>query len=150
MGLRGKNRLRKQRLDISLFSQEGQIHVIKNHVLSEKDEVTVVDLSSVPAGFKFVAVYLNHGSHAYAKVRFDQSSIDWFIKNLSSVESAVTRAAIWRYFWMLVMDKKMSSLKYMEFVGINLPTETVEQIISTGLANLSSLISNYIPQDTIK
>lgn len=79
MGLRGKNRLRKQRLDISLFDQEGQIHVIKNHVLSEKDEVTIVDLSSVPAGFKFVAVYLNHGSHAYAKVRFDQSSIDWFI-----------------------------------------------------------------------
>lgn len=145
MGLRGKNRLRKQRLDISLFDQEGQIHVIKNHVLSEKDDVTVVDMSTVPAGFKFVAVYLNHGSHAYTKVRFDQSSIGWFIKNLSSVESAVTRASIWRYLWMLVLDKKMSSVKYIEFVGNNLPTETVEQIISSGLQNLSSLVSNYIP-----
>lgn len=51
---------------------------------------------------------------------------------------------------MLVMDKKMSSVKYIEFVGKNLPTESVEQIISTGLLNLSSSISNYIPQDTIK
>lgn len=62
----------------------------------------------------------------------------------------MTRAAVWRYFWMLVMDKKMSSVKYIEFVGKNLPTESVEQIISTGLLNLSSLISNYIPQDTVK
>lgn len=51
MGLRGKNRLRKQRLDISLFNEQGQIHIIKNHVLSEKEDTTVVDLSSVPAGF---------------------------------------------------------------------------------------------------
>jgi hypothetical protein len=102
------------------------MQVIKNHVLSEKDEVTVVDLGSIPADFKFVAVYLNHGSHAYAKVRFDDTSIDWFTQNLSQVESAVTRAAIWRYFWMLVMDKQMSSVKYIEFVRRNLPTESVE------------------------
>lgn len=51
---------------------------------------------------------------------------------------------------MLVMDKKMTSTKFIEFVGNNLPTETVEQIISVALMNLSSLIGNYIPQDTIK
>ena len=48
------------------------------------------------------------------------------------------------------MDKQMKSVKYLEFVNNNLPTESVEQIISTGLMNLSSLISNYIPQDSIK
>jgi hypothetical protein len=46
---------------------------------------------------------------------------------------------------MLVMDRKMSSLKYIEFVRKNLPTETVEQIVSVGLMNLSTLIANYIP-----
>lgn len=51
---------------------------------------------------------------------------------------------------MLLIDKKMSSLQYISFVNINLPTETVEQIISVGLMNLASLISNYIPQDTVK
>lgn len=35
--------------------------MIKGHVISEKDELTKVDLSSLPADFKFVAVYLNFG-----------------------------------------------------------------------------------------
>jgi hypothetical protein len=43
------------------------------------------------------------------------------------------------------MDKKMSSTQFIELVNNNLPRETVEQIISTVLMNLSSLISNYIP-----
>lgn len=147
MGLRGQNRLRKQRLDIALYDESGNKHVIKNHVVSEKDESTVVD---IPPDFKVAAVYLNDGQHAYCKLRFDQGSIEWFTKNLSKVSCAVSRAAIWRYFWMLLIDKKMSSLQYISFVNINLPTETVEQIISVGLMNLASLISNYIPQDTVK
>lgn len=51
---------------------------------------------------------------------------------------------------MLVMDRKMSSLKYIEFVRKNLPLESVEQILSVGLMNLSTLISNYIPQELVK
>jgi len=100
--------------------------VIENHYSSEKDEITIVDTSSVPDDFKIAAVYLNHGNHAYAKVRFDKASIQWFTENLSKVESAGSRSYIWRYFWYLVQDKQMTSLKYMEFVQKNLPDETVE------------------------
>ena len=62
----------------------------------------------------------------------------------------LTRAAIWRYFWTLVSDRKMSSLKYMDFVQKQLPNETVEQIIGVGLMNLSTLISNYLPRELVK
>lgn len=48
------------------------------------------------------------------------------------------------------MDRKMSSLKYIEFVRKNLPSETVEQIVSVGLINLSTLLSSYIPQELVK
>ena len=51
---------------------------------------------------------------------------------------------------MLVMDRKMSSLKYIEFVRKNLPSESVEQIVSVGLLNLSALVSRYIPQELVK
>ena len=44
----------------------------------------------------------------------------------------------------------MSSLKYIEFVRKNLPSETVEQIVSVGLMNLSTLVANYIPQELVK
>lgn len=106
MALRGKNRLRKQRLDIALYDQDGKLHVIKDHFLSEINEMTEVDMSSVPADFKFAAVYINHGNHGYAKVRFDQNSVQWFTDNLSTkVDSAPTRSSIWEYFRFLVLDK---------------------------------------------
>ncbi len=71
MGLRGKNRLRKQRLDIALFNEKGDFHIIRDHVVSEKEELTVVDLTSMAPDFKIAAVYLNDGQHAYCKLRFD-------------------------------------------------------------------------------
>ena len=94
--------------------------IIKNIVIGDQNQLTDVE---VPDCGEVAAVFLNEGEHAYAKVRFDQDSIDWFTQNLSSIGDAVTRAAIWRYFWMLVMDKKMSSLKFVEFAENQLPHE---------------------------
>ena len=43
------------------------------------------------------------------------------------------------------MDRKMSSLQYLEFVIQQIPYETVDQIIQVALMNLSALVSYYIP-----
>ena len=43
----------------------------------------------------------------------------------------------------------MSSLQYIEFVKRNLPSETVEQIISVGLMSLSAIVNNYIPVELV-
>ena len=72
MGLRGNNRLRRQKINVSLYDESGQIHVINDQYLSEKDERTKVDLSSLPQNFKPAAIYLNEGCHGYLKVRFDK------------------------------------------------------------------------------
>ena len=47
------------------------------------------------------------------------------------------------------MDKKMTSLKYIEFVEKQLPTETVEQILTVALANLKGLIAYYVPLELV-
>ena len=39
----------------------------------------------------------------------------------------------------------MSSLQYFDFVVKQIPFETVDQIITVALANLSALVSYYIP-----
>ena len=49
----------------------GEPVVIRDVVISENEEETVVDISSLPGDFQFGAVYLNQDDHAYAKVRFD-------------------------------------------------------------------------------
>ena len=112
MGLKGKNRLRTQKLNVALYraGQDSEPIIIREVVVGEKEELTTVDISSLPADFQFGAVNVNEGEHAYAKVRFDPQSIKWFTENLYTVKDALTRAAIGRYFWMLVMDKQMTSL----------------------------------------
>ena len=107
-------------------------------------------MSDIPADFKFGACFVNYDEHAYLKARFDQKSIDWFVDNLGSLSSAVTRGAIWRHFWILVKDKKMTSLKYIEFLKKQLPLETVDQIIAVGLMNIRTLIPSYIPPELVK
>ena len=147
MGQRGKNRLRLQKLNIGLYEAgdpSGAPLVINNIVVGSENELTEVDISTMPGDFQFGAVFLNQDEHAYAKVRFYSQSVDWLTENLHHVSDPLTRAAVWRYFWMLVMDRKMSSLKYVDFVHKQLPHETVEQIIAVALMNLRVLIGSYI------
>jgi hypothetical protein len=57
------------------------------------------------------------------------------------------RACIWRYLWHAVEDGKFSSLKFLELVKTQIPTETVEQTIVEALGRLSVLIKNFIPSE---
>ena len=85
------------------------MYKIEDVVISES--VTVIDVTQIPEEFGPVsAIFINEGEHAYAKVRFDERSKDWFVDNLNKVRDAVTRGAIWRYFWFAVLERRMTSL----------------------------------------
>jgi len=86
-------------LNVGLYNDQGQIHIISDVVISDKAENTIIDLNGIPVDFGDVkAIYVNEGEHAYAKVRFDSNSTDWFTQNLHLVEDSLTRGTIWRYF----------------------------------------------------
>lgn len=133
---------------MALFSENGELHVFKGHYLSDTQAVTEISLESVP--FEVAAVYANDGCHGYMKLRFDDRSIAWFTQNLHKIADAGTRACIWRYFWFLVQDRQMPATQFMSFVENNLVNETVEQIISVALMNLSGLVNSYTPVDRVK
>ena len=120
LGLRGQNRLRKQKLNVALykksFAKGDSPVVIENVVISETEELTNINISELPPDFVIGAINVNHDEHAYCKVRFDKKSVNWFTDNLHLVQNSVMRAATWRHFWMLVMDKQITSLQYLEFV----------------------------------
>ena len=73
-------------MNIGLYNDNGDIHVIPDVVITDKSENTVVKIDSIPADFGPVkAIFVNEGEHAYAKVRFDQESTNWFTNNLHKV-----------------------------------------------------------------
>jgi aminopeptidase N len=89
LGLRGQNRLRKQKLNVALykksFAKGDSPLVIENVVISETEELTNINISELPPDFVIGAINVNHDEHAYCKVRFDKKSVNWFTDNLHLV-----------------------------------------------------------------
>lgn len=96
-------------------------------------EDIIVSDEDTPIKFTFTgqvkAIVINHGDHAYVKVRYDKKTLDTFERELCKIDEYMERCVVWRQLWYHVTDKKMSSLQYFNFVVKQLPNETVEQAI---------------------
>ena len=57
-------------MNIGIYDKDLKEYVIKDIVISEKDELNEIDISSI-GNTEVEALILNHGDHAYTKVRFD-------------------------------------------------------------------------------
>ncbi len=87
--LRGKNRLRKQKIDVAVYNQHFEAIVTKDILISEKEP-----LNAVPLTFDqpVTAVIINVNDHGYCKVRYDPKTLDSFVNNLQRIADPVTRA----------------------------------------------------------
>jgi len=80
--LRGKNRLRKQKIDVAVFDQHFEPHFVKDILLSDKDALNDVALTF--AG-PVSAIIVNVNDHGYCKVRYDQKTLDSFVSSLQRI-----------------------------------------------------------------
>ena len=127
---------------MALYDQHYNPIIIKDVLISEKDAINNV---AITFDKPVTAIVVNVNDHGYCKVRYDPKTLDSFVHNLQRIADPVTRAQIWRQLWLLVMDRKMSSLQYLDFVLKQIPFERVDQIIQVALMNLSALVAYYIP-----
>lgn len=77
--LRGKNVLRRQKIDVAVYDSEFKPHVIKDVMISNKDALTDIE---VPFLGRVTAINVNENDHAYAKTRFDQKTLESFVESL--------------------------------------------------------------------
>jgi ERAP1-like C-terminal domain len=96
---------------------------VKDLLLSDKDALNEVALQfNQPVS----AIIINVNDHGYCKVRYDQKTLDSFVSSLQRIQDPVTRAQVWRQLWLHVMDRKMSSMQYLDFVIRQIPYESVD------------------------
>lgn len=118
--------LRRQKIDVAVYDENFHPHVVKDVMISNKEALTDI---VVPFNGKVTAINVNENDHAYAKTRFNQRTLDNFVSSLYKIQDPVTRGSVWRNLWLLVMDTKVSSLLYFDFVVKQISHETVDQII---------------------
>lgn len=125
----GKNRLRKSKIDIGIYDQEYKLHMINDFVLSDKNQTNNVSLAKLNYTGPVKAVILNQGDHVYSKVRFDKNTLQSFKQDGLRIQDSLTRALIWRSMWQQVLDLKLSSTEYFNFVLANLASEDTEDTV---------------------
>ena len=63
------------------------------------------------------------------KVILDERSAQFFLKNLHRIENSLSRALIYRAFYELVRDAKMTSEEYVRFILNQLESEKSDDLV---------------------
>lgn len=87
---------------------------------------------------------LNDADHTYAKIRFDEASLDTASERLTDIEDELTRAVIWTALWNLTRDGEMSAIDYVGVVVKHEAYETNTTLLATACANANFAIARYV------
>lgn len=86
-------------MDIGIYDQKYNLHIIKDFVLSDTEQNNNVSLAKLNYTGPVQAIILNQGDHVYTKVRFDNNTLQNFRKDGLKIQDPLTRELIWRNMW---------------------------------------------------
>ena len=141
----GSREMRIHRLAIGLYDIADEKLVLRKRIQAdvEGSETKIAEL----AGEKTADVLLvNDADMTYAKVRFDEHSINTLTRNMVGFEDELSRAVVWGALWDMLRDAELSATEFVTIVANRIATET-DISMATILGNqLRGAIDNYAPQ----
>ncbi|KAL4494534.1 hypothetical protein ABPG72_004436 [Tetrahymena utriculariae] len=134
--------LRRHKLQVAFFDENANITTYP--ILLNEAHETVLDYDASKTQFK--GVLLNYGDWGFIKVLLDDISIEFFKLNLHKITDIVTRTLIWRAFFDMVRDGKLSSEEYIDIFINAIPNESSDDIITSQLQYLQGAFSSFTPE----
>ena len=134
---------RPHRLNVALF--DDSLNKYATLDVDLEGERTILDEVS---GLQAPALLLlNDGDHTYAKVRFDETSLETIRTLLSEVPDELSRAVIWTSLWNLTRDGEWPVRSYLDTVLHHAPTESNPTLLTTAFANAGYAIDHFVGED---
>lgn len=96
-------------MKVAFFKENCEI-VTYDIILEEKEDTIL----NYDGSENFKAVLLNYGDEAFIKVLLDENSLKFFENNINLIKDDLSRTLIWRAFYDLVRDGKLSSEEYID------------------------------------
>lgn len=134
---------RPHRLDVTLF--DNSLNKYATLDVDLEGERTILDEASAlqaPA-----LLLLNDGDHTYAKVRFDETSLETIRTRLSEVPDELSRAVIWTSLWNLTRDGEWPVRSYLDTVLKHAPAESNPTLLTTAFANAGYAINHFVGEE---
>lgn len=134
---------RPHRLNVALF--DDSLNKYATLDVDLEGERTILDEAS---GLQAPALLLlNDGDHTYAKVRFDETSLETIRTRLSDVPDELSRAVIWTSLWNLTRDGEWPVRSYLDTVLNHAPAESNPTLLTTAFANARYTIDHFVSDD---
>ena len=138
--------LRTHRLAVGCYSLEGGALVRTQRVeLDISGEHTAVpDLVGTK---RPDLVLLNDDDLTYAKVRFDDKSLDFLLENIDKFTESLPRALCWGAAWDMTRDGEMRARDYLELFLKGVASEQTMSVIQTLSAQAQTAVISYGASD---
>jgi aminopeptidase N len=138
----GSTELRPHRLHVGLFDiKDGALTRRKSVELDVAGALTEV---SALAGEKVAdLVLVNDHDQTYAKLRFDDRSIETMKSHLGSLDDSLARGLIWASLWDSTRDGELSTSDYISIALNALKTESDISIVSATFMQIDTAIWAY-------
>lgn len=134
---------RPHRLNVALF--DDSLNKYATLDVDLEGERTILDEAS---GLQAPALLLlNDADHTYAKVRFDETSLETIRTRLSEVPDELSRAVIWTSLWNLTRDGEWPVRSYLDTVLNHAPAENNPTLLTTAFANARYAIDHFVSDD---
>jgi aminopeptidase N len=146
------NQLRPHRMAIGLYDLIDEKIILRKSV--ELDVAGEKTLVSQLAGEKVAdLLLLNDKDLTYAKIRFDNRSIECLKKHIGKIEDSLTRALCWSAAWDMLRDSELATADFIDIAlaGIESESEIATlTIIASQLSTAVELYSNPKKRDSAR
>jgi aminopeptidase N len=139
----GSKELRPHRLYIGLFD-------IKGNALTRRESIEV-DIAGELTEIKELAgkkaadlLLINDHDQTYAKLRFDDRSVETMKKYLGQLDDSLARGLIWASLWDSTRDGELSASDYIEIALNSLKGETDISMITATFMQIDTAIWAYL------
>lgn len=133
--------LRRHKMKVAFFTRDGTAHTQDVLVLNQAQTTLQYDGSR-----EYRAVLLNYEDETFVKVLLDEASLLFFRDHLHTIQDTLTRQLIWRAFFDLQRDAKISSEEYADIMVKCLPAETSDDIVQVQIMYLESALHASTPR----
>ncbi len=138
--------LRRHRMAIGCYELDGA--VLRRTLRVELDvDGPLTEVPELVGQPRPDLLLLNDDDLTYAKIRFDERSLETLVEHVSGLESALARALCWGSTWDMCRDAQLPAADYVELVLRGVGVESDLTAVSTLLGQARMAIDHYSPRD---
>jgi aminopeptidase N len=138
----GSKELRPHRMAVGLYDLSGDKLKLRKSI--ELDVAGAnTEIAQLKSEKQADLLLLNDKDMSYAKIRFDQKSIETLKQHLGKIEDGLSRALCWSAAWDMLRDAQLSATDFIDIALAGLPGETDIATVTIIAQQLTTVVEIY-------